>query len=147
MEKKIAAEANDCISMGGTANLFTMTERNGIGAMTGTIDGAAYGEPTSELKDIGNGDLEFTGFHYFLDKDGSTLYTHDKSVMHLNPAGGANSFEVAYTVVTATGRFAGYGGTFRSRGWLKTGGGESAVSQHAVGVVRFEGEICRVKAQ
>lgn len=131
------------IQMGGTANLFTMSETHGIGALTGTIDGAAYGAPTSELKDLGDGIVEFTGYHYFLDKDGSTLYTHDKSIMYMNPNGGANSFEVAYTVVEATGRFAGYGGTFRSRGWLKAGDADSPVGQHTVGVVRFEGEICR----
>jgi ketosteroid isomerase-like protein len=32
----------------------------------------AYGEPTSDLKDLGNGDFEFTMMHYFLDKDGSS---------------------------------------------------------------------------
>ena len=47
-------EVNDYISMGGTANLFTITEKSGMGVLTWTIDGAAYGEPTSDLKDLGN---------------------------------------------------------------------------------------------
>ncbi len=45
-------------------------------------------------------------------------------------------------MVEATGRFAGYRGTFRSRGWVSKPEGEGAVGQHAVGVVRFTGEIC-----
>ena len=56
-----------------------MTEKSGIGVVTGTIDGAAYGEPTGDLKDLGNGNVEFTMMHYFLDKDGSSLHTHDKA--------------------------------------------------------------------
>ena len=137
------SEVNDCISMGGTANLFTITEKSGIGVLTGTIDGAAYGEPTSDLKDLGNGDFEFTMMHYFLDKDGSRLHTHDKAVMHPDPKGEGSTLEVEYTVVQASGRFAGYGGTFRSRGWVKAIDGESAPGQHSVGVVHFEGVIRR----
>ena len=111
--------------------------------LTGTIDGAAYGEPTSDLKDLGNGDFEFTMMHNFLDKDGSRLHTHDKAVMHPDPKGEGGTLEVEYTVVQASGRFAGYGGTFRSRGWVKAIDGESAPGQHSVGVVRFEGAIRR----
>ena len=84
---------NDYISMGGTANLFTITEKSGIGVMTGTIDGAAYGESTSDLKDLGNGDFEFTMMHYFLDKDGSVLQTRDKAVMHPGPKGEGSTLE------------------------------------------------------
>jgi hypothetical protein len=143
MTDEATVPVTDRIVMGGTANLFTMSETHGIGAITGTIDGAAYGAPTSDLVDAGDGVVEFTGYHYFLDKDGSSLYTHDRSVMHLNPIGGANAFEVAYTVVEATGRFEGFGGTFRSRGWLKAGDPENPVAKHAVGMVRFEGELSR----
>ena len=64
-------DETEVISMGGTANLFTITEKSGIGVLTGTIEGAAYGEPTSDLKDLGNGDFEFAMMHYFVDKDGS----------------------------------------------------------------------------
>ena len=134
---------NDYISMGGTANLFTITEKSGIGVMTGTIDGAAYGESTSDLKDLGNGDFEFTMMHYFLDKDGSRLHTHDKAVMHPDPRDDGSALEVEYTVGQASGRFAGNGGTFRSRGWVKAIDGESAPGQHSVGVVRFEGAMRR----
>lgn len=135
--------SKDWIDMGGTANLLTMSETNGIGAVTGTIDGAAYGQPTGEMVDIGNGCVTFPGIHYFLDKDGSMLYTHDKSIMQMDPKGEAHSFQVEYTVVESTGRFAGYRGTFRSRGWLRVGSSDGAVSKHAVGVVRFEGRLYR----
>ncbi|WP_188196761.1 hypothetical protein [Nonomuraea sp. SYSU D8015] len=136
-------EAPACISMGGTANLFTLTEKSGIGAVTGTIDGAAYGEPTSDLNSIGNGTFEYTMYHVFLDKDGSWLRTQDRAVLYTPAEDGVSILEVEYTVVKATGRFAGYAGTFRSRGWVSVPKGEDATEQHAVGVVRFEGEICR----
>lgn len=96
-------EVNDYVSMGGSANLFTITEKSGMGVLTGTIDGAAYGEPTSALKDLGNGDFEFTMMHYFLDKDGSTLHAHDKAVMHPDRKGEGSTLEVEYTVVQASG--------------------------------------------
>ena len=47
-------EVNDYLSMGATANLSTSTEKSGMGVLTGTIDGAAYGEPTSAMKNLGN---------------------------------------------------------------------------------------------
>ena len=53
-------EVNDYISMGAIANLFTITEKSGMGVLTETIDGAAYREPTSDRKNLGNGDFEFT---------------------------------------------------------------------------------------
>jgi hypothetical protein len=133
----------DCISMGGTANLLTLTEKSGIGVLTGTIEGAAYGEPTSDMKDLGDGKVEFAMTHVFLDRDGSRLHTHDKAVMRSDPRSGGSTLEVEYTVVEATGRFAGYLGTFRSRGWVKALNGDGAGSHRSVGAVRFEGEICR----
>ncbi|WP_089102829.1 MULTISPECIES: hypothetical protein [Streptomyces] len=136
-------ETPDCISMGGTANLFTLTEKSGIGAMTGTIDGAAYGETTSDLNSVGNGRFEYTMCHVFLDKTGSRLRTQDQAVLQTSTKDGVSILEVEYTVVEATGRFAGYGGTFRSRGWLSTPEAEDGIDQQAAGVVRFEGKICR----
>lgn len=78
-----------------------------------------------------------------LDKDGSRLHTQDQAVLYTSAEGGASGLEVEYTVVEATGRFAGYCGTFRSRGWVSTPDGGDAIGQRAVGVVRFAGEICR----
>jgi hypothetical protein len=136
-------EMNACISMGGTANLFTITEKSGIGDLTGTIDGAAYGEPTSDFRELGNGNCAYTMMYYFLDKDGSMLQTHDTAVMRQDPKGEGGTLEVEYTVVEGTGRFAGYDGTFRSRGWVKPIDGESTSGKRSVGVVRLEGKICR----
>lgn len=134
---------SDCISMGGTANLFTITEKSGIGAVTGTIEGAAYGEPTSEFQDLGGGAFAYTMMHYFLDKDGSALHTHDKAIMRQDPKGNGGTLEVEYTVVEATGRFAGFGGTFKSRGWIKPVEEANEPPTRNVGVVRFEGKIRR----
>jgi hypothetical protein len=132
----------DCINMGGTANLFTVGEKSGIGAVTGAIDGASYGETTGAVKDLGNGDYESPGVHYFLDKDGSVIYTTGKTVMHMTPGAQFIYFNATYTVVTASGRFEGYGGTFTSHGWVRGGFGDG-VSERAVGVARFEGQLHR----
>jgi len=131
----------ECTNMGGTANLFTLTEKSGIGAVTGVVDGAAYGEPTSEPEDIGDGSFTFAMFHHFLDKDGSRLHTHDRVTVRVDPKTEVSAMEVEYTVVDGTGRFVGYGGTFRSRGWTKPA--DDGDGAHTVGVVRFEGQICR----
>ena len=81
--------------------------------------------------------------HYFLEKDDSRLHTQDKAVMHPDPKGEGSALEVEYTVVQALGRFASYGATFRSRGWVKAIDGENAPASIVVGVVRFEGAIRR----
>lgn len=133
----------DCINMGGTANLFTITEKSGIGALTGVVEGAAYGEPTSEPEDAGDGSFTFTMFHQFLDKDGSRLRTRDKLTVRPDPSTGVSAMEVEYTVVEAAGRFDGYGGTFRSRGWTRSIEDGDDTGAHDVGAVRFEGRICR----
>jgi hypothetical protein len=131
-----------CISMGGTANLLTLTEKSGMGVLTGAIEGAAYGEPTGEMTDLGDGKVGFSMMHHFLDRDGSRLHTHDKAFMQPDPRGGS-LLDVEYTVAEATGRFAGHAGTFRSRGWVKPVDAEGAGGPRSVGVVRFEGKICR----
>lgn len=129
----------DCISMGGTANLFTMGSTHGIGALTGTIDGAAYGAPVGEAEDLGDNKIAYKGIHYFLDKDGSHIYTEDDATMQNNPETGLSTFQTTYKVVASSGRFAGMKGSWDSRGWIK-GLGQA---EHAIGVVRFEGKICR----
>lgn len=133
-----SGQNEDCMHMGGTANLFSMNSEHGLGAMTGTIDGAAYGRSTAH-RDIGNNRIEITGFHYFVDKDGSHFYTHDKAIMQMNPETGVSTFHTTYNIMTASGRFAGMKGSFNSRGWIKDYGKDG----HARGVVRFEGGLCR----
>lgn len=143
MTSQSHGEAAEYMSIGGTANLFTLTEKSGIGALTGTIDGAAYGEVTSDLNSLGDGRYEYTMYHVFLDIDGSRLRTEDRAVLHSPSEDGTSVLEAEYTVVEATGRFAGYRGSFRSRGWVSTSAGDDALGQRAVGVARFDGEICR----
>ncbi|PXX59824.1 hypothetical protein DFR70_111209 [Nocardia tenerifensis] len=143
MTDKTPAAADDRIVMNGSATLLTVTDTAGIGAVTGTVTGAAYGEPTSELVKLDDGSLTYTMFHEFLDHDGSRLYTNDRAFLRPGADGESSTLEVEYTVAEATGRFAGYSGTFRSRGWLKTPPGDEALAQHSVGAVQFEGEIHR----
>ncbi|WP_116201544.1 hypothetical protein [Amycolatopsis circi] len=131
------------ISMEGAATLLTVTKTTGIGAMTGAVNGAAYGESTSEQTELADGRLTYTMFHQFLDHDGSRLHTIDRAVLGPGADGESSTLEVEYTVVEATGRFEGCSGTFRSRGWLKTPPDDGASAQQSVGAVRFEGEIRR----
>jgi hypothetical protein len=132
----------DFIEMGGTANVRAMTDRNGIGVMTGTINGAAYGEIVSEVRDLGGGKTEFNGIHHFLDRDGSSLYTSDVNTVYVDPNGRGNVMEVVYNVVRATGRFAGYGGSFTGTGLILCG--SDVFNDTAVGLVRFSGRLHRL---
>lgn len=134
--------SGDYIEMGGTANVMAMTDGNGIGAMTGTIDGAAYGQIVSEVRDLGDGKTEFNGLHYFLDKDGSSLHTNDVNTIQIYPDDRPNVMTVVYNVVKATGRFAGFGGSFRSTGVMISG--SDTFNSNTVGVVRFEGRLHRL---
>lgn len=134
---------NDVIDMGGMANLLTITETQGIGAITGAINGAAIGGPLGEIKDLGNGVLELSLYHWFLDRDGSSLYTHDREILRYDEGSDAYLMEVWYTVAEATGRFEGYRGTFRSRGWLKSDIVDGVVKSRSRGMVRFEGQLVR----
>jgi hypothetical protein len=132
----------DFIEMGGTANVRATSERNGIGAMTGTINGAAYGEIVSAVRDVGGGTIEFNGIHHFLDKDGSSLYTNDVNTVHIDPHGRGNVMTVVYKVARGTGRFAGYGGSFTGTGLMMSG--NDAFNSETVGVVRFSGRLQRL---
>jgi hypothetical protein len=133
----------DSIDMGGTATLLTVSETQGMGALTGAINGAAIGGPKGAMKDLGDGTFELSLYHWFLDRDGSTLYTEDKEILRRDPKSEVYLMEVAYTVIKATGRFEGYRGTFYSRGWLKANIGDGNVSGQSVGAVRFEGQLSR----
>lgn len=131
------AAAQDCQFMGGTANVVYISDKEGVASMTGGFDGGAYARVTSEPKDVGNGRTEFTMEHFFIHKDGSTIFTSDKSFTQQARSGEITAGGTDYTVVAATGRFEGYRGSFSSRGgWLFDKG---------VGVLRFEGEICRTR--
>ena len=133
----------DSINMGGVATLFTMNETSGIGALTGAITGSAFGAPNGPPKDLGNGEFELSLYHWFLDVDGSTINTHDREILRFDEKSGTYLMEVWYTVVSSTGRFEGYRGTFKSRGWLKADNVDGSVAGQSVGSVRFEGQLVR----
>lgn len=133
----------DCINMGGMATLLTVREDQGFGALTGAINGASIGGPRGEMKDLGDGVFELSLYHWFLDQDGSTIYTHDRETIRLDEKSGNYIMDVWYTVVEATGRFEGYSGTFQSHGWLKSATQDGNVAGQSHGMVRFFGKICR----
>ncbi|MEL6258503.1 MAG: hypothetical protein AAFQ67_05560 [Pseudomonadota bacterium] len=127
--------SNDIQYMGGTANVVYISDSEGIAAMTGSFKGGAYARVTGDRVDVGNGRTEFPMEHFFIHEDGSTIFTQDKSFIQQAVSGEITAGGTDYTVVAATGRFEGMGGTFHSRGgWLFDKG---------VGVLRFEGQIGR----
>ncbi|MEL6258504.1 MAG: hypothetical protein AAFQ67_05565, partial [Pseudomonadota bacterium] len=90
---------------------------------------------TSDRVDAGKGRTEFEMEHFFIHEDGSTIFTKDKSFVQEAKSGEITAGGTDYTIVASTGRFEGYRGSFSSRGgWLFDKG---------VGVLRFEGEICK----
>lgn len=125
---------SDTVYLGGTANVVYISASEGVAAMTGGFKGGAYARVTSERRDAGGGRTEFDMEHFFIHEDGSTIFTKDKSFVQ-ETRGEITAGGTDYTVVQATGRFAGMRGTFHSRGgWLFDKG---------VGVLRFEGHIGR----
>lgn len=94
-------------------------------------------------EDVGDGNVTFALFHrcWFLRQGRFTLRTCDTVTVRADPRTGVVVMAVEYPVVDGTGRFAGYGGTFRSQGWAKAV--EDGNGPHTVGVARFEGQICR----
>ena len=71
---------------------------------------------------------------FFIHEDGSTISTKDKSFVQ-EAAGEITAGGTDYKVVKATGRFAGFTGSFSSRG--------GRLFEKGVGVLRFEGELTR----
>lgn len=104
-----------------------------VAAGQGDLAGGIWARATSEPRDIGNGQSEFTMVHEFVCTDGSTLSTTDVAVMTKIDGGDEASLTVQHTVVNSSGRFAGKRGTFPSFGItnLKTG----------QGVQRFSGTL------
>ena len=126
----------NCLSMGGMGNYnYAPDGRSGVAAMAGAFEGGVTFRQIGEFTDVGGGRLEGRFEHHFTTADGSSLRTEDVSWGY---AVGDTGYIVgggAYTVVEATGRFAGYRGTFRSWGTFAPGKGQA--------VLRYEGRICR----
>jgi hypothetical protein len=125
-----------CFNMGGMGNYnYAPDGRSGVAAMAGEFEGGVTFRQIGDFKDVGNGRLEGQFEHMFVTADGSTLRTRDLSWGYAVPntdyiVGGG-----AYTVVDATGRFAGMRGTFNSWGTFAPKKGQA--------VLRYDGQICR----
>ncbi|MEV7045558.1 hypothetical protein [Amycolatopsis sp. NPDC051061] len=144
MSRRASPAAADRIDVRGSATLFTLSDTAGIGAVTGTLEGAAYGEPTSEPTELGDGRLSYSMFHHFFGNDGSRLFTRDRAVMRpATDAGDKTGLDVDYTIVEGTGRFAGFSGTFHGSGWLEPAAAGDVTGKHTTGVIRFRGAIHR----
>lgn len=136
--------SKDTLFVGGTVSTFGWGENGGIGAMTGTIDGVGYAKATGEFKELEGGVIQTGVTHYFLDKDGSVIHTTDKCTIRPDPNGDPHLrfMENVYTVVWGTGRFAGYKGSFSSRGWMRSGI-DGLPEDHSAGGLRYEGVLYR----
>lgn len=140
----MGADAGDTMHVGGTVNVFSWGGAGGIGVMTGTIDGTGYSE-VLDTSDLGNGRFRASVKHYFLDRDGSVIHTRDIANIAPDPAGdpALMYLESEYTLVWATGRFKEYEGSFRSRGWVRSGG--EVPDGNSYGGLRYWGTLCRKK--
>ena len=127
--------ANIC--MGGVSHVIQLPDGVGMGAVTGQINGAAYGRPIGDPVDLGDGKMSFESFHYFLDRDGSIILTKDKGIAKLDERSGLTLVEVEYTLEKATGRFEGYTGS-----WVGCGTMDSR-SDTPKGAFRFEGNLSK----
>lgn len=138
------SDDKDAMHVGGTVNVFSWGGKGGIGVMTGTIDGTGYSE-VLEASEAGEGRFRASVMHYFLDRDGSVIHTRDVCNILPDPGGDADlkHMESEYTVVWATGRFAGYEGSFRSRGWIRSGG--EVPDGNSYGGLRYSGTLYRKK--
>jgi hypothetical protein len=134
---------NDTINISGTANLFSIGHNNGMGIVNGFVNGSSYGEMTGDPTPRDDGKIEAPGIHYFIDEDGSMIYTTGRTVMQIDPASPVAHFEAEYSVEVATGRFEGFGGTFTSRGFINMAG-DAYSGGHGVGACRFSGQLKRI---
>ncbi len=109
--------SEELISVGGTAVLQLVNRiENYVGASVGELDGAVWARATSEPRDKGNGQLEFTMIHEFVTTDGSTLSTDDLAVATPIPGSDEVRMYVLHTIVASTGKFTDKRGTFPSFG-------------------------------
>jgi hypothetical protein len=133
-QPKAAAE---CIAMGGMGNYnYNPDGRSGVAAMAGAFEGGVTFQQVGDFREAGpNGRLEGRFTHMFVTADGSTIRTSDVSWGYAVPGTDYIVGGGAYTVTEATGRFAGFTGTFQSWGTFAPKKGQA--------VLRYEGQICR----
>jgi hypothetical protein len=107
-------------------------------AMSGDFDGGVFSKVVGGPRDLGNGKSEYELEHYFVRKDGSSIYTRDVGVWHKVQGSDHFFIENTYNVVATTGAFEGLGGQFFSWGGVKLSLGQ--------GILRFWGELSETSA-
>ncbi|MGF1476834.1 MAG: hypothetical protein ACFB6S_14860 [Geminicoccaceae bacterium] len=128
-----AAVAQECRTLGGTANIRNLSQTEFVVAMTGEFEGGAFARSLG-AEDAGDGWTEYQLEHYFTTENGSWIKTRDVG-RHRLAYDDRYYGETQYNVVDAGGAFEGMRGSFRSWGAFDYARGD--------GVLRFDGEICR----
>lgn len=138
-----AAMAADCFQMGGVAipNFFGEGEDQPTiisAALTGAVQNAAGKITATRETETG---LEMDMEHYFGRDDGGAFQTKDLGILTAVPGKpGRFMIEITYDIQpdVTRGTMKGYSGQFNSYGLV-----DLRDSDNLVGLVRYQGEICR----
>lgn len=130
------AGAETCKPIEGVAAYnYAEDGRPGVGALSGTIAGAAYVEQVGEFETVDeNGRVEADLRHMFVTETGHTIFTNDVSWGYAIPNTDYIVDGGAYTVRSASGQYEGYTGAFQSWGAFWPSQGKA--------VLRYEGKVC-----
>ena len=138
-----AALAAECIQMGGVAIPNFFGEGDGqptiiSATLTGTVQNAAGKITATRETETG---LEMDMEHYFGREDGGAFQTKDLGILTAVPGKpGRFMLEITYDIQpdVTRGTMKGYSGQFNSYGLV-----DLRDDNNLVGLVRYEGEICR----
>jgi hypothetical protein len=138
-----AALAAECIQMGGVAIPNFFGEGDGqpmiiSATLTGTVQNAAGKITATRETETG---LEMDMEHYFGREDGGAFQTKDLGILTAVPGKpGRFMLEITYDIQpdVTRGTMKGYSGQFNSYGLV-----DLRDDDNLVGLVRYEGEICR----
>jgi len=138
-----AALAAECIQMGGVAIPNFFGEGDGqpmiiSATLTGTVQNAAGKITATRETETG---LEMDMEHYFGREDGGAFQTKDLGILTAVPGKpGRFMIEITYDIQpdVTRGTMKGYSGQFNSYGLV-----DLRDDDDLVGLVRYEGEICR----
>ena len=138
-----AALAAECIQMGGVAIPNFFGEGDGqpmiiSATLTGTVQNAAGKITATRETETG---LEMDMEHYFGREDGGAFQTKDLGILTAVPGKpGRFMIEITYDIQpdVTRGTMTGYSGQFNSYGLV-----DLRDDNNLVGLVRYEGEICR----
>jgi hypothetical protein len=138
-----AAMAADCFQMGGVAipNFFGEGEGQPMiisAVLTGAVQNAAGKITATRKTETG---LEMDMEHYFGRSDGGAFQTNDLGILTAVPGKpGRYMIEITYDIQedVTRGTMKGYKGQFKSYGLV-----DLRDNDNIVGLVRYDGEICR----